>query len=44
MDLFYPNDLKSYLMDYANAGFLSDPPNGRSQMRYLFTCSGITIS
>jgi len=30
MGLFYPNDSKSDLMDYANAGYLSDPHNGQS--------------
>jgi len=43
MGLFYPNDSKSYLMGYADASYLSDH-NDRSQTRYLFTCSGTTIS
>jgi len=30
MGLFYPNDSKSYLMSYANAGYLSVPHNGQS--------------
>jgi len=29
--LFYTNDSKLDLMGYANAGYLSDPHNGRSQ-------------
>ena len=44
MGLFYPNDSKLDLMGYANAGYLSDPHNGRSQTGYLFTCGGTTIS
>ena len=44
MGLFYPNDSKLDLMGYADAGYLSDPHNGRSQTRYLFTCDGTTIS
>jgi len=27
MDLFYPNDSKSYLMGYVDAGYLSYPHN-----------------
>ena len=44
MGLFYPNDSKLDLMGYADAGYLSDPHNGRSQTGYLFTCGGTTIS
>lgn len=44
MGLFYSNVSKSYLTDYANAGYLSHPHNGRSQTRYLFTCGDTTIS
>jgi len=44
IDLFYPNASKSYLMGYADASYLSYPYNGRSQIGYLFTCGGTTIS
>ena len=44
MSLFYPNDSKSYLISYADASYLSNPHNGRSQTGYLFTCNGTTIS
>jgi len=36
MGLFYPNDLESYLMGYADVDYLSNPHNGLSQTRYLF--------
>ena len=41
MDLFYSN---SNLIGYADAGYLSDPHNGKSQIEYLFTCGGTAIS
>jgi len=44
MGLFYQNDSKSYIMGYSDAGYLSDPHNGRSEIGYLFTCGGITNS
>ena len=44
MSLFYPNDSKLDLIGYVDAGYLSDPHNGRSQTRYLFTCGGRAIS
>jgi len=31
-------------MDYADVGYLSDPHNGLSQIGYLITCHGTTIS
>jgi len=40
MGLFYTNDSKSNLMGYTDAGYLSHPHNGRSQIGYLFTCGG----
>lgn len=43
MSLFYSNVSKTDLMGYTNAGYLSDPHNGRSQIDYLFTCGGTTI-
>ena len=44
MRLFYSKESKSDLIGYVDAGFLSDPHNGRSQTRYLFTYGGTTIS
>jgi len=44
MGLFYLNIPKSELIGYANADFLSDPHNGRSQTSYLFTCGDIAMS
>ena len=44
MGLFYPNENKTDLIGYADAGFRSDPHVGRSQIGYLFTCCGTTIS
>jgi len=44
MGLFYPNDSKLDLMGYADASYLSDPHNGRSQTKYLITCGGTSIS
>lgn len=42
--LFYTKVSKFELTSYADAGYLSDPHNGRSQKGYLFTCGGTTIS
>ena len=44
MRLFYPNENKTYLIGYADAGFRSDAHVGRSQTGYLFTCGGTAIS
>lgn len=44
MGLFYSNDSKSLLIGYVDAGYLSDPYKGQSQMGYLFTCGGTDIS
>ena len=44
MGLFYSNESKPSLIGYADAGYLSDPRNGRSQIGYLFTSGGTTIS
>ena len=44
MRLFYPNENKTDLIGYADAGFRSDPHVGRSQISYLFTCGGTAIS
>ena len=32
------------LVGFADAGYLSDPHNGRSQMGYVFMCGGASIS
>ena len=44
MGLFFSNVSKSDLIGYTDAGYLSDPHNGRSQTGYLFTCGGTAIS
>jgi hypothetical protein len=44
MRIFYSRGSNSQLVGYADAGFLSDPHKGRSQICYLFTCGSITIS
>ena len=44
MDLFYPNESKSPLIGYADAGYLSDPHKPWSQMGYLFTSSNSVVS
>ena len=44
MRLFYSNQSISQLVGYADAGFLSDPHNGKSQTGYLFTCGGTAVS
>ena len=44
MGLFYPNKSNSQLIGYADAGYLSDPHKGQSQIGYLFTCGNIAIS
>ncbi|XP_074378087.1 secreted RxLR effector protein 161-like [Apium graveolens] len=37
LGLFFPNNSRSQLVGYANAGYMSDPHFGRSQTGYLFT-------
>ena len=44
MGLFYSNVSKPTLICYANASYLSDPHNGKSQTGYLFASGGTTIS
>jgi len=44
MSLFYSKVPKFKLTGYADAGYLSDSHNGRSQTCYLFTYGGTTIS
>ena len=43
MGLFYSSDSKSELVGYADAGYLSDPHKGRSQIGYLCTYGGTAI-
>lgn len=44
MGLFYPNESQPELIDYADAGYLSDPHKARSQTRYVFTHDNTAIS
>ncbi|XP_056692034.1 uncharacterized protein [Spinacia oleracea] len=44
MSLFFPNIFKEGLIGFADAGYLSDPHNGRSQTGYLFTCGDCGLS
>lgn len=44
MRLFYSNEFGSQLISYANARYLSNPHKGCSQMGYLLTYGGTTIS
>jgi hypothetical protein len=36
MSLFYPKNQDMSLIGYANAGYLSDPHNGKSQTGFVF--------
>ena len=42
--VYYSKESKSQLIGYADAGYLSDPHKARSQMGYVFTYGGMTIS
>ena len=44
MGLYYPNIPKAELIGYADARYMSDPHNARSQTGYLFTCCDTSIS
>ncbi|KAL0338488.1 UNVERIFIED_CONTAM: Secreted RxLR effector protein [Sesamum angustifolium] len=44
MGLFYSKVSNYDLVGYVDAGYLSDPYNGRSQTGYLFLCGGTAIS
>ncbi|XP_052878840.1 secreted RxLR effector protein 161-like [Gossypium arboreum] len=44
MGLFFPNKSKTELIGFADAGFMSDPHNGKSQTGYVFTYGGTAIS
>ena len=44
MGVYYSKESKSQLIGYADAGYLSDPHKAQSQMGYVFTYGGTTIS
>ena len=44
MGLFYSNLSKEGLIGFADAGYLSDPHNAKSQTGYVFTCGCTSIS
>ena len=44
LGLFYTNHNKEGLVGFADAGYLSDPHNARSQTGYVFTHGGTIIS
>ena len=44
LGLFYTNHNKEGLVGFADAGYLSDPHNARSQTGYVFTHGGTAIS
>jgi hypothetical protein len=44
LGLFYSNNTKPVLLGYADAGYLSDPHNAKSQTGYVFTHGGTAIS
>ncbi|GJZ94435.1 secreted RxLR effector protein 161-like protein [Tanacetum coccineum] len=44
MGLYFTNPSNTSLVDFADAGYMSDPHNGRSQTGYVFTSGGTAIS
>jgi hypothetical protein len=44
LGLFYSRNQDLVLLGYANAGYLFDPYNGRSQTGFVFLQGGTTIS
>ncbi|KAG7583564.1 Reverse transcriptase RNA-dependent DNA polymerase [Arabidopsis suecica] len=44
LGIFYTNHNKEGLVGFADAGYQSDPHNGKSQTGYVFTHGGTTIS
>ena len=44
LDLFYLTKSQHELLNCADIGYLSNPHKARSQIEYLFTCGGATIS
>jgi hypothetical protein len=43
-DLYFPKNQDLRLVGYADAGYLSDPHNARSQTGFMFLCGGTAIS
>ena len=43
LELFYSKNQDPILLGYTNAGYLSDPHNGRSQTCFVFLQGGTTI-
>jgi hypothetical protein len=44
LSLFYPRNQDLSLIGYVDAGYLSDPHNGKSQIGFVFLHEGTTIS
>jgi hypothetical protein len=44
LGLFFQRNQESNLIGYADTVYLSDPENGRSQIRFMFLHGGTTIS
>ena len=44
MSLFYLRESKQQILVNVDAGYLSDPHKGRSQIGYMFNCNGTAIS
>jgi hypothetical protein len=44
LGLFYPKNQDMSLIGYANAGYLSDPHNGKSKTSFIFLHGGTSIS
>jgi hypothetical protein len=44
LGLFFPKNQDLRLVGYADAGYLSDPHNARSQTGFMFLCGGTSIS
>jgi hypothetical protein len=44
MGLYFPNKCMEGLVGFADARYLSNPHNGRSQTGYVFMCGGASIS
>jgi hypothetical protein len=44
LDLFFQRNKESDLIGYADAGYLSDPQNNRSQTGFMFLHGGTAIS
>jgi hypothetical protein len=44
MGLYFPKDMKNILVDYIDAGYLSDPDDSKSQTGYVFLQGSTAIS